>query len=475
MSSSLYSGISGLNAMQTQLDVIGNNIANANTVGYKSSRILFSDILSQSLTGGGGGTMQVGRGVSVGGVDTLFSAGSFETTSNATDLSIDGEGFFMVRDAEGGIYYTRAGAFSVDNEGYLVDVNNHKVQGCNLMAADSDAVTDISLKDVQSAPKATTETSIGANLDASTPPGDVFTVAQEVYDTLGTSHTLRLEFEKQAAAGGWSARAVLVAAGAGETDIVHNALDPADYETAYVADGEAYAEDDLLVHEGVVYRCTSAYTSATGDDCEPEGSASNWEVSDYRLDEDGVVYMPMSFEFAADGSLTSPSTDPTLSFAGLANGAEDIDVNWKLTGSGVEPLTGYASTSVVKSLIQDGYSSGELRSISVTEDGIITGFFTNGQTTSIGEVMLATFSNPLGLQRMGANLFGETLMSGVAIQNSPGTGGMGTIISNSLELSNADIAQEFINMITAQRAYQASAKVVSTTDQMMSELMNVKR
>lgn len=467
MSSSLYAGISGLNAMQLQLDVIGNNIANSNTVGYKGSRIIFSDILSQSLTGGSG-TMQIGRGVTVGSIGTQFAAGSFEPTDNATDLSIDGEGFFMVKDAEGGIYYTRAGAFHVDDEGYLVDVNDYRVQGRNLMSADPMAVTDISLRDVQSEPRATTEISVGANLNASTLTGDVFTVAQTVYDTLGTSHTLRIEFTKQADAGKWEAKALLVGASAAGADIVYNAVGTA----AAHDEGTTYNTGEYVIHEGSVWECNADGVTGSWDD-----TSSNWtEQTGLRWSaSDGIVYTPLEFAFGSDGSLISPTEDVVLSFGGLSNGAEDIDINWRLTGLGVEPLTGYASTSVVKSLIQDGYSSGELRSISVTEAGVITGFFTNGQTSSIGQVMLASFSNPLGLQRMGANLFGETLKSGVAVQNAPGTGGMGTIISNALELSNADIATEFINMITAQRSYQASAKVVTTTDQMMQELMNIKR
>lgn len=467
MSSSLYAGISGLNAMQTQLDVIGNNIANANTIGYKASRILFSDILSQSISGGGGGAMQIGRGVAIGGINTIFGAGSFETTTNATDLSIDGEGFFMVRDLEGGLYYTRAGAFNVDAEGYLVDINNYKVQGRNLMSADPDAIGAISLKDVASAPRATTEASIGANLDSTTMDGAVFTIAQTVYDSLGTSHTLRIEFEKQATAGAWEAKASLVSAGTGGADIVHNRLGTA---SAY-DELATYVENDYVIYDGSVWQCNAAGSGPGAWD------PAEWTIQPtVRWSEtDGVVYTPTTVTFGPDGSLTAPTSNVALSFTGLANEANNLSINWRLTGVGVEPLTGYASTSVVKSLAQDGYSSGELRSISVTDAGIITGFFTNGQTASIGQVMLATFSNPLGLQRMGANLFGETLTSGVAIMNAPGTGGMGTIISNALELSNADIATEFINMITAQRAYQASAKVVTTTDQMMQELMNVKR
>jgi flagellar hook protein FlgE len=185
MGSSLYAGISGLTASAKQMDVIGNNIANVNTIGFRAGKIQFADILSQSITGGSSTFMQVGRGVAISDVSTQFSPGSFETTANATDLSIDGDGFFIVEDADGGLYYTRAGAFHVDSDGNLVDINGYTVQGYNLLSGDPNTVTDISLSDVQSSPVATTTISIGANLDSATATGDVFNAAQTVYDSQG--------------------------------------------------------------------------------------------------------------------------------------------------------------------------------------------------------------------------------------------------------------------------------------------------
>ena len=209
MGSSLFAGISGLASAGKQLDVIGNNIANVNTIGFRSGRIHFGDILSQSVTGGAAAGMQVGRGVDVAAITTQFSSGSFETTANATDLAIDGDGFFIVKDADGGEYYTRAGAFHLDNNGYLVDVNSLKVQGYNITGGDPDTISAISLSGVQSEPSATTEISVGSNLDAATVAGGTFNASQTVYDSLGAIHSHKLTFQKAEGTGYWGFKSYL--------------------------------------------------------------------------------------------------------------------------------------------------------------------------------------------------------------------------------------------------------------------------
>ena len=170
--------------------------------------------------------------------------------------------------------------------------------------------------------------------------------------------------------------------------------------------------------------------------------------------------------------------DISITFGALANGAtigNGNTLSWDLTGDTSEPITAYASSSVIRALSNDGYASGILKSLSVDGQGYINGFFSNGKTVNIAQLVLANFDNPWGLKRMGSNCFGETVTSGQAIMNAPGTSGMGEVKSNSLEMSNTDIATEFINMITAQKAYQANARVITTTDEMLSELMNIKR
>ena len=417
MTGSLWSGISGLNASAKQMDVIGNNIANVNTIGFKAGTVAFGDILSQSIAGGSG-TMQVGRGVKVDAVPTLFGQGSFESTQSPTDLAIDGEGFFMVNNSDGATYYTRDGMLNIGKGGYLMDVNGYKVQGYQYQdGVNTNTIGDISLSGLQSTPSATTEFSIGANLNSDTAEGQKFVSVQTVYDSLGGAHNLKMEFTKTANAGEWQYQAYL------------------------------------------------------------DGIASDTAAA--------------TITFNTDGSLKTPTADTVLNFntfqstpasnpSGATIGDGSNNITWVIDGSTAkslspEVMTGYASPSVNRSLVSDGWASGELQSISVGTDGVINGFFTNGQSTKIGQIALAKFTNTLGLKKIGSSLFAATESSGNALVNKPGTGGLGKINPNSLEMSNTDIAKEFINMITAQKAYQANAKVITTTDQMLSELMNIKR
>ena len=515
MGSSLYAGISGLNASSKQMDVIGNNIANVNTVGFRAGKIHFADILSQSITG-----MQVGRGVAISDVATQFSPGSFETTANATDLSIDGDGFFIVRDDEGGSYYTRAGAFHVDSDGYLVDTNGLNVQGYNLLSTDPNTITDLSLSNVQSAPSATSTISIGANLNSDTATGATFNAAQTVYDSQGKTHTLKATYQKTEENGYWSCRTFLDNTEAasqtcyglkfdsnGDLDKVYTssitgtATEGAD--TIYTTAGAGTATHTIN-NVGQLYKDTTAEIILTRGADEntwtitQDGGYTNMALSLGTVGIDDTVAVDLDGEGGADITFTlstagwadgdtleytinQTETDPadvSLTFGALSNGAtigSSNVITWDLAGTTAQTITGYASTSVVKALTHDGYSSGVLKSLSVTSVGVLSGFFTNGQTSDIGQIVLADFSNPWGLKRMGNNLFGETSTSGAAVQNNPGSAGMGDISPNSLEMSNTDIATEFINMITAQRAYQASAKIVTVTDEMMATLMSVKR
>lgn len=517
MGSSLFAGISGLTSSTKQLDVIGNNIANANTIGFKSGKILFGDILSQSITGGAASGMQVGRGVAVSAITTQFSSGSFETTSNATDLAIDGSGFFTVKDAEGGAYYTRAGAFSLDSDGYLVDPNKYTVQGYNLTSNDPDTISDICLAGVQSVPATTTNVSVGANLNSESDAGTTFNASQTVYDSLGGEHSLKLTFQKTEGTGYWGFNSYLDN-GATTTQeysglkfdtngtleaVYSSSIGTPTITTA--GDGDATAtvnkqgqlykdtvdavgdpgpmiitrganEDSWTITDNGGYANMTITLGAAGADdvvtidLDGEGGADiTFTLSDTWASGDTIEFSIDQTEYApADVDLTMPAIDgATIGNAGV--------VEWDLAGSTANSVTEYASTSVVKTLAHDGYSSGSLKSISVGSDGTISGFFTNGQTSVIGQIILSDFANANGLKLMGNNLYATTVESGDAVPNTPGSAGMGTISANSLEMSNTDIATEFVNMITAQRAYQASAKIVTVTDSMMSELMNIKR
>ncbi|MGA3207193.1 MAG: flagellar basal-body rod protein FlgF [Syntrophales bacterium] len=508
MGSALYAGISGLNASSTEMDVIANNIANVNTVGYKTQTTFFADVLSQSLSGGTG-NMQVGRGVEVSDVKTQFGPGSFETTSNATDCAINGDGFFIVKDPNGASYYTRAGSFSLNTNGDLVDTNGYTVQGYNFFGSNQNSITDIDLSNVQSAPSTTTTLAVGANLNASTTAGGTFATTQTVYDSLGGSHTLSIKYEKTDTTGLWGAQAALDGVNAKSQTYNDLKFDSTGKLTGmYSVTAGTVAGDGTKVIAGApvfnnlgdLYDQSASIVLTEGTTpgtwtVTNNGGYTNLSVSQsvantVNIDLYGTggidIKVPLTTD-AGSGTLTIPK--PTIStvsapanipitFAALSDGATIGSANtvtWNLTGTGSLPITDYSSTSVINSTTNDGYASGTLQSVSVKSDGTISGSFTNGQVANVAQLVLANFSDPEGLQKKGSNLFGETITSGQPVVNVPGSSGMGTVQANSLEESNVDIATEFINMITAQKAYSANARVITTEDQMLSDLINIKR
>ena len=453
--------------------------------------------------------MQIGQGVTVADVATQFSQGSLESTSSSLDLAIDGGGFFIVEDSEGSQYYTRAGAFHIDGEGYLVDVNDCRVQG---YAPSSPALGDINTRSAQSAPDSSTSFSVGLNLDARTDAGDTFYSSQTVYDSLGAAHTLAATYMKTEGEGQWGmnsdpgrqcrrhrriTRGCLrrhgksrqgLQHGHGHCDLRgnrHGRGHPRRRATTarFSNTGNLVLRRDAVDSWSVV-AASSDYDNATVTSYGTLGSDDTWpststataaQISPWPSAAPGPTTTRLTIPF------TSTEVDPadiTVTFSGLANGATigaSGALTWDLTSANAETISGYASSSTVKALTNDGYPSGVLRSLAIEKDGNISGFFTNGQTASLGQLCLADFPNPWGLKKMGSNLFSSTLTSGQAIVNTPGAGGLGEVTSNALEMSNTDLGTEFIGMITAQRAYQASAKVITTTDAMMAELMNIKR
>jgi len=405
MSSAMYIAVTGLNATSRQLDVIGNNVTNSQTMGYKAGRMYFANVLSQNLTTGtGAGIAQVGQGVMIADIATQWTQGALETTGSALDMAIDGEGFFIVEDSESSRYYTRAGAFRIDEDGYVIDTNGYRVQGYDYFSATPNSIGDINVRNAHSEPAVTTEFQTGMNLNADTETDGTFVSALTVYDSLGAQHSLSITFTKNAAVGTW----------------------------------------------------------------------------DFAADLDGVAATAQSdnqLVFDADGNMVG-AADVTFTFAAPANGAEIGTagvVNWDIEGVTSEAVTGYASNSVVRTIYADGYPAGFLRSVAIGKDGTVSGFFTNAQTVALGQVQLASFANTWELDKIGNNLFSETLLSGQAVINAPTTAGLGGLISNSLEQSNTDLSTEFVNMITAQRAYQACTKIITTSDAMLDALMSVKR
>jgi len=409
MIGSLFTGISGLNANAKGMTVIGDNIANVNTPAFKANYSTFANILNQSLGGSGGN--EIGRGVDFWGANPLWTQGSLETTSSATDLAISGRGFFMLNEPAGATYYSRAGAFNFDKEGYLVNPDGLIVQGYEVAPNGTlGIISDIVIPVGGSAPHATDEITITMNLSADAQDGDTYSTTIGVVDSLGSPVPVTLEFT----------------------------YDNANSEWDWIASVPATVSAD----------------TATG-----------------------------SIAFDANGNLDpancSPvNSNPALAFTNLLNGASDLSFDWVYldnTNSTDGSVTGYANPSTTTFITQTGYPAGNLQSVSADEDGFISGAYSNGQVTPLFQIALADFPSLSGMSKMGRNLYGESLSSGQAMPGIPGNGRLGSISPSSLEMSNVDLASEFVKMITTQRAFQANSRVITTSDEILAELINLKR
>ena len=405
MLGSLYTGVSGLKANAMAMSIIGDNIANVNTVAFKSGSALFSTMLSQSLEGYN--ESEIGRGVKFAGSSPLWKQGSLENTASGTDLAVTGRGFFMVQDKSGANYYTRAGQFHFDREGNLVTPDSLAVQGYEIaLDGTTGAITNINIPDESTTPpNATTLFSIDLNLDAGAETGDEYTTTITTYDSLGNAIPLTITFTKTAIANQWDWAADTSATGA-------------------------------------------VVTAGTG-----------------------------TITFNDDGTLPN-GTDPPITLT-FTNGAADQSITWDLYDGAPGPtngdVTGYASPSTTTFQTQDGYTSGTLKGIVVDDDGIINGSYSNGQIVPLFQIALADFPSYWGLAKMENNLYAQTFASGQAMIGAAGSGKMGGISSNALETSNVDLTSEFVKMITTQRAYQANSRVITTSDEILSELINMKR
>jgi len=404
---SLFAGVSGLRSHQVRMDVIGNNIANVNTVGFKAGRVNFAEMLSQTIRGaqapsearGGMNPVQVGLGVQVGSVDTLFTQGNLQYTGVLTDLAIQGDGFLVVGD---GLrrFYTRDGALVLDSRGGLV----HASTGLRLMGWQANEAGEVDTSGelvplripvgTEIPPKATENVIFGGNLDAATDVDGTWTTTITVYDSLGNAIELRLVFTK--------------------TD------------------------------------------------------ANRWDWQLFYGDEEVASG---SLEFDETGKLTSPA-EPEEVTVDLPDELGSADLELKLDFS---QLTQYAAPSTATLRSQDGYPSGSLESFAIDGNGVITGLYSNGRTQVVGQVALALFTNPGGLLKAGNNLYAESANSGPPAIGAAGTGGRGTLVAGALEMSNVDLAQEFTNMITAQRGFQANARVITTSDELLQELISLRR
>ncbi|WP_320056022.1 flagellar hook protein FlgE [Desulfuromonas thiophila] len=577
--SSLFSGVSGLNANGNAMTVVGNNIANSNTIGFKSSRTVFADMLSASVSGSSG-TSQIGRGVSMSTVDNIFSQGTFENTESNTDLAIEGAGFFMVRDPlSGTVNYTRAGAFSFDESGMLVNPEGYAVQGYFLdpeTGMPKGDVTDMQVETRTFSPaNPTTNVVLATNLNANAPylgtegdgesPFDITNPAEtsnyassvRIFDSLGVEHLVTTYFNKLDPAGNptdymqWEAHVVVTAAdvqppeeialrdaalataettlqtaettlAAAETalqtaqadlDAIDPVADPAGYAAAEaIRDAALVARDAALVARDAAMEDRDTQKAAAADWVEVSRSmltfdtngrlinvtdmsngTGGWSAYDTLDRTNNFILDPVSgtatgnlYQVSDAGEALPNTTDTevvntTPKIGTVLDAAnDDYGLTWINESDNEQQIfftfnaTQYSSESDVVSQSQDGYATGTLVSLSIDNDGNILGNYSNGEPRKLGRIALAKFSNPLGLIKAGYNMYTATDQSGTPIIGTVGSG-VGRIYTNSLEMSNVDLAQEFVKMITTQRGFQANSKIITTTDEMLGELINLKR
>ncbi len=411
-------GLSGLSGAAKNLDVIGNNIANSTTVGFKSSVTQFADVYATSLTGTGG--LQIGIGSQVAAVAQQFTQGSTSITNNPLDVAINGEGFFRLNN-NGAITYGRNGQFQLDKDGYVVNNSGLRVTGYGLDASGNLAAAtpaDIQIPFADIAPYYTHNASLVANLDSQKTamvatainPANATTyhnsTSLTVYDEGGNDHGLVLYFQKTAS-------------------------------NSWNVDG---------------------YVNGTQVDLNGAAAGSTMTMS---FNSNGTINQ-INGVAAAAVSVTTPS-------AVLNTGAGALTFNLDMTD-----FTQYGSNFGVNSITQDGFSSGRIAGLAIANDGIIQGRYTNGQSKTLAQVTLANFVNPRGLQSMGNNQWAETSESGQPTIGSPGSGTLGIVQSGAVEDSNVDLTAELVNLIVAQRMYQANAQTVRAQDQILQTLINLR-
>ena len=380
VSSAMYSGISGLSANGEAMGVVGDNIANLNTTGFKYSAVHFEDLMAQTISTGSGPS-QVGRGTRIAEITPVWSQGSLETSADDLDVAVTGTGFFIVKDSNSSAtYYTRDGNFSLDKDGYLINAHSYRVQGKEIDATTgtpSGADTDIVISQNYAAPKVTENTEVVLNLNANASVGDAYSTAETIYDSQGNAHSLNLIFTKTAA-NTWTPSATL--------------------------DG--------------------TYAVTITD----HGAAT---TTDLTFNSSGTLTDGGSYDLALTSPPMSAAATVWLKMADTSGGS----------------TTQYAAASATNYISQDGYGPGFLQRVSVDNEGIITGNYSNGQIKPLYQFTLARFTAPNKLHREGTNLYSETDDSGVPLTGAPGTNGLGKISANSLEQSNVDLANEFVHMI----------------------------
>jgi|GEM_PF-62253 len=597
LSTSLYSATSGLSVHSEKMTTIGNNLSNVSTTGFKKSRMHFEDAMYQNLSTASGND-QLGRGVTISSVMSDFSQGSMQSTNQSTDLAIGGEGFFTTSPKGQEMqYYTRAGNFRFDKDGYLTDPHDNVVQGWEVAQEDSSAAasetaaedqgvktegvpTDIRLEDFQSAPQATERVNQIVNLDSrsedrntnSTNPNFAmfndwdgtsdepiadnryaYQSTIKVYDSNGSSHNLTTYFdpikddlENEGGKQHWEylttvspsadnrtfwngaasqeKRGVLMSGnlrfsstgqlesrsaftlrdvdqttdgvqlydGAGGSENINSSPDSNPNDSSNWLPAQFSSEGNPIAtpnFRGVANADTTNQVSQNdeGNNIAMNFGATNRDLN-YDIDWDGngdTDGDPGDYPFLGGWKNLEDTTqaDNSIEDWGANVGGDTVDLdqdpfpmpNYKDFNSRARSATNFSSGSTTNTQSQDGYAPGFLQNISVDRDGVMTGTYSNGQVKNLYVLTLAQFNSDQGLRKEGGNMFTETRSSGPPLTGKPGTGGLGTIASNSLEQSNVDMSEEFVKMITTQKGFQANARTITTTDSMLQEVVNLKR
>ncbi len=421
MNSAFYSGLSGLAAYSSALNIVGNNLSNINTTGFKTSVVSFEDLVTRTFGGvaanGAGNPMQVGLGTLPNSISSVFSQGSIQTTADSTNAAIEGNGFFVVGDTAEDRYYTRAGNFFFNEAGYLVNPGGKYVLGYTEKDANNNIVASGPLSQIflpsntVSDPEATTYMEIFANLNVRDAAGTTYSASTTIYDSKGAPHTATITFT----------------------------------HTGGVPDTWAYQ----------VSFPAADITGLTGGGNGTGGGTITFDGTGTLATIDGNATPP------PPGTATAVS----LNITGFTNGANAQPISWRLVDDNDTPIiTGYPIPSSTSATNVDGFPPGNLTSVIIDDEGILQGVFSNGQVEELAQLAISQFNNPKGLLRMGRNLFAETNASGTPSIGAAGTGGRGSIVGSSLEASNVDMAQEFTTMLVFERGYQANSKIITAAD-----------
>ncbi len=463
MMRSLYSGVSGLQNHQTRMDVIGNNISNVNTSGFKRGRVNFQDMISQQMSGaakptdelGGVNPKEVGLGMTVASIDNIFNQGNLQSTGVSTDLAIQGSGFFVMKSDEES-FYTRNGSFGLDRDGTLVNpANGMRVQGwmaqevngqdiVSTAATPTDLIIPVGSKDPA---RETTNVNFACNLNKNTPEiaegasaDDILKgtwgTEQEIYDSFGNKHMLSVSFTRvPGTSNQWNA-------------VVNIDPDNAEFTNTRVGLGTTDGMENTFVVSFDNFGALQGVTDSAGNVTNPDGQVviqASFAVSDSNPDAEGNPYR------------------------------QTMSINLGTIGSFKDTITQSASKSTTKAYYQDGYTMGYLDNFKIDSSGTITGVYSNGTNRTIGQIALATFANERGLEKAGDNTYVESNNSGMARIGESGVAGKGTLMAGALEMSNVDLSEQMTDMIVTQRGFQANSKTIQTADTLLETVLSLKR